>query len=148
VKSVYELAKKFKDKYPGTICFRLKKHADVVQGYVNDTEEITYAFCGQKNDKWYDITTSCVVVLTTKRILIGQKRVLFGSYYTQVTPDMYNDLKIFSKLFFGKIKIDTIKETITISNLSKKSLDEIETKISEFMMKEKRKYPLGGPRKD
>ena len=138
---VEELVEKYKKKYPNTVCFRRKKHAAVVQNYVNPSEEVLYAFCGQKNDRWYDFFTSCVVVLTNKRILIGQKRMLYGSYYTQVTPDMYNDLKISEGLFWGKINIDTIKEHIIISNLSKKSLDEIETNVSELMMKEKQKYP-------
>ncbi len=138
---VEDLVLKFKQKYPGTVCFRIKKHAAVVQNYVNPSEEVLYAFCGQKNDRWYDIFTSCVVVLTNKRILIGQKRILFGSYYTQVTPDMYNDFKIYERLFWGKINIDTIKEHIIISNLSKKCLDEIETNVSELMMKMKQKYP-------
>ena len=35
---------------------------------------------------------------------------------------------------------DTVKEKIVISNLSKKSLIEIETKITQFMMEEKKKY--------
>ena len=138
---VVELVEDFKRKYPGTVCFRYKKHAEVVQNYVNPSEEVLYAFCGQKNDRWYDFFTSCVVVLTNKRILIGQKRVLFGSFYTQVTPDMYNDLKLVEGLFWGKINIDTIKEHIIISNLSKKSLDEIETNVSELMMAAKQKYP-------
>ena len=137
---VLELVEKYKKRYPGTVCFRYKKHAAVVQNYVNPSEEVIYAFCGQKNDRWYDFFSSCVVVLTNKRILIGQKRVLFGSFYTQVTPDMYNDLKIYEGLFWGKINIDTIKEHIIISNLSKASLDEIETNVSELMMKEKQKY--------
>ena len=40
----------------------------------------------------------------------------------------------------GKITIDTVKEKIVLTNLSKNSLDEIETTISEFMMSEKKKY--------
>ncbi len=138
---VMDEALMFKAKYPKTICFRLKKHAKVVEDYVNPSEKVLYVFCGQKNDRWYDFFTSCVVVLTDKRILIGQKRVTFGSFYTQITPDMYNDLKIFEGLFWGKINIDTVKEHIIISNIQKKALDEIETNVSELMMKAKQKYP-------
>mgnify|MGYP004515593613 FL=1 len=137
---VYEKALEFKQKYPGTIAWRLKKHCDVVEGYINPGEEVLYVFCGQKNEDWYDLFTTCVVVLTNKRLLIGQKRVVFGSIYTQITPDLYNDMRIYKGLLFGKITIDTVKEVITISNLSKSSLDDIETEISEFMMKEKQKY--------
>ena len=53
---------------------------------------------------------------------------------------MYNDLKIYRGLLFGRIIIDTVKEKIVLTNLSKHSLDEIETAISQFMMKEKNKY--------
>ena len=38
------------------------------------------------------------------------------------------------------IKIDTIKEEVTITNLPKTGLDEIETNITELMMSEKQKY--------
>lgn len=137
---VYSFIKRFKKKYSHTIAFRTKKHAEVIDGFVNPSETVCYAFCGQKNDKWYDISSSCVVAVTNKRLLIGQKRILWGSRYTQITPDLYNDLKIYSGLFWGKITIDTVKEYIVISNLDKSSLDEIETNISELMMKEKKKY--------
>lgn len=137
---VYDKVLEFKNKFPGTISWRIKKHADVVESYINPDEKILYAFCGQKNDCWYDVFTSCVVVLTDKRLLIGQKRVVWGSFYSQITPDLYNDMKIYKGLFFGKITIDSVKEVVTLSNLSKSSLDEIETNISEFMMYAKQKY--------
>ena len=53
---------------------------------------------------------------------------------------MFNDLTVYSGLIWGKVQIDTIKEVVFISNLSKKSLDEIETSVTEYMMKEKKKY--------
>lgn len=138
--SVYEMVREFKNKYPDTVAWRLKKHSEVVEHYINPDEEVLYAFCGQKNDNWADVFTSAVIVLTNKRLLIGQKRVVWGSFYTQITPDMYNDMQIYRGLFFGRIAIDTIKEKIVLTNLSKHSLDEIETAISQFMMKEKKKY--------
>ena len=140
VMSVVDLAKEFKKKYSNTICWRVGKHAKVVDDYLNPGEKVLYVFCGQKNDLWYDWFSSCVVALTNKRLLIGQKRVLWGSYYTQITPDMYNDMEVYNGLFFGRIIIDTIKEEIILTNLDKNSLDEIETAVSEFMMKEKRLY--------
>ena len=138
--TVFEKVTEYVTKYSGSIAWRIPKHCKVVQDYINPDEEIIYAFCGQKNEKWYDIFTSCVVVLTNKRLLIGQKRVVWGSFYNQITPDLYNDMQIYRGLLFGKITIDTAKEIVVISNLSKDSLDEIETNISEFMMKEKQKY--------
>ena len=53
---------------------------------------------------------------------------------------MYNDLKVTSGVFWGKIYIDTIKEFVTLSNISKGALREIETEISSYMMEEKKKY--------
>lgn len=136
--SVLEKALAFKSKYPGTVAFRISKHAKVVEDYINDDEEVLYTFCGQKNNEWYDIFTSCVVVLTNRRLLIGQKRVVWGSFFSQITPDLYNDMQIYRGLLYGKLKIDTVKEEVVISNLDKRALDEIETAISKFMMDAKK----------
>ena len=86
------------------------------------------------------VFSTCVVALTNKRILIGQKRVVFGYFLSSITPDLFNDLEVYQGLIWGKITIDTIKEVVAISNLSKKSLPEIETNITEYMMEEKKKY--------
>ena len=93
-----------------------------------------------KNDNWADIFTSAVIVLTNKRLLIGQKRVVWGSFYTQITPDLYNDMQIYKGLMFGRITIDTVKEKVVITNLDKHAMDDIETAISEFMMEAKKRY--------
>lgn len=138
--SVYSHISKFKSNYPSTIAWRLKRHCSVIDGYLNPDEEIIYAFCGQKNNDWWDIFTTCVVVLTNKRILIGQKRVVWGSFYNQITPDLYNDMQVYKGLFWGKITIDTVKEKVYISNLAKSALDEIETNISEYMINAKKEY--------
>ena len=71
--------------------------------------------------------------------MIGQKRVLFGYVLNSITPDLYNDMQVYEGLLWGKIVIDTIKEKIVISNLSKTALVEIETVISTFMMAKKGK---------
>ena len=93
-----------------------------------------------KNDYLFDIITSCVVALTNKRILIGQKRLLFGYFFTAITPDLFNDLKVKSGLIWGKIYIDTVKEFIPLSHIQNDALDEIETNVTEYMMEEKKKY--------
>ena len=138
--SVYTFVKAFKNKYKGGIAWRVKKHCQVIEKHLNPGEKVIYAFCGQKNMEFYDIFTSCVVVLTNKRLLIGQKRVVWGYFLSSITPDLYNDLQVYQGLFFGKITIDTVKEEVVLSNLPKGGLDEIETNITEFMMKEKQKY--------
>ncbi len=137
---VAERAKEFKRRYPATIAWRLESHARVIDNHLNPGEEVQYIFVGQKNDNPLDIITSCVVALTNKRILIGQKRLIFGYFFTAITPDMFNDLKVKAGIIWGRIYIDTVKEFIPLSNIQKDALDEIETNITEYMMEEKKKY--------
>ena len=138
---VYDHVKLYKKKFPGGVTWwRLKQHSKVVEQHLNPGEEVLYAFAGQKNDKFYDLTSTAVIALTNKRILIGQKRVVFGYFLSTITPDLYNDMQVYQGLFWGRITIDTVKEVVVITNLAKDSLREIETAISEFMMEEKKKY--------
>lgn len=139
--AVYDLARLFKKKYPATVSWwRLRKHADIIERHLNPGERVIYAFVGQKNESPFDFFSTCVVTLTNKRLLIGQKRVVFGYFLNSITPDLFNDLQVYQGIIWGKITIDTLKEVVIISNLSKKSLPEIETNISEYMMEEKKKY--------
>lgn len=138
--TTYNKAMEYKNNYPGNVAWRIKKHASVIERHLNPNEEVLYAFVGQKNHKFNELFNSCVVAVTSKRMLIGQKRVVWGYFLTSVTPDLYNDLKVYQGLFWGRIIIDTVKEKIIISNLSKKGLDDVETNISEYMMKAKRLY--------
>ena len=141
MKTVYEHICDFVNRYPGGVYWnRLKKHSEVVQRHLNPDEEVLFAFAGQKNDSIFDIFSTAAIVLTNKRILIGQKRVLFGYQLNIITPDMFNDMQIYEGLLWGRIVIDTIKECVTITNLAKNSLPEIETKITSYMMEEKKKY--------
>lgn len=139
---VYEEALRFKRRYPGTIAWRLKKHCQRIEEHLNPDEEVLYVFTGQKNNKFYDIISTAVFVITNKRLLIANDRLLFGYFLYSITPDMFNDLTVYSGLIWGKVAIDTIKEIVYVSNLSKKSLDEIETKVTEYMMEEKKKYAI------
>ena len=140
MKSVYERALEFKYKYPTTIAWRLKKNASIVEKHLNPGEKIKYVFAAQKNNNPLDIVSTAVVALTSERILIGRKRVVFGYFLDSITPDMFNDLKVLNGIVWGKIHLDTVKEFVTLSNISKNALSEIETKISSFMMEEKKKY--------
>ncbi len=138
---VYDHARLFKKKYPKTVSWwRIKKHAQVIEKHLNPGEFVKYAFVGQKNDLFYDLFGTCVVALTNKRILIGQKRVVFGYFLSSITPDLFNDMEVYQGLLWGKVTIDTVKEVVVISNLDKNCLPEIETNITEFMMEEKKKY--------
>lgn len=136
----YNLASKFMKKYPMTIAWRVKQHCKVIDKHLNPGEEILYVFAGQKNDRAVDLFNSCVIVLTNKRIIVATKRVLFGYFLTSITPDMYNDLTVSKRIFWGAVVIDTVKEVITISNIDSKALSEIETNITEIMIKNKKEY--------
>lgn len=138
--TVYRQVLRFKSKYPMTVGWRLKQNSSIVEKHLNPDEEVIYAFIAQKNDNVFNIFNSAVIALTNKRILIGRKRVIVGYFLNSITPDMYNDLKISSGLIWGKVYIDTIKEFVTLSNISIDALTEIETEITSYMMEEKKKY--------
>ena len=140
---VYDQVCMFKAKYPGTITwYRLRKHAKVIEDHLNPGEEPLYSFAGQKDDDFMSFINTCVVCITNKRILIGQDHIIVGYSINSVTPDLFNDLQVYRGILWGKITIDTVKETVYISNLDKKSLPEIETAVTSNMMEQKMKYGI------
>lgn len=132
---VYELAKKFKKKYPSTIAWRIKSHSKIIEKHLNPDEKVLYVFLGQKNRSSFDFTNTNIVVLTNKRLLFATKRLVFGYFFTSVTLDMFNDISVSGNMIWGRVIIDTINEKIELSNISKDALPEIETKITEFISK-------------
>lgn len=139
--TVYDQAKFFMKKYPGSVTWwRVKKHASVIERHLNPGEVPYFSFVGQKNESPFDWFSTTVITITDRRILLGRKRLLWGYFLSSITPDLYNDMQIYQGLLWGKVTIDTVKEEIILSNISKKGLDEIETRISEFMIEEKKKY--------
>ena len=134
---IYEQAKAFKKKYPMTIAWRLKAHSKIVEKHLNPDEKVIFVFAAQKNNNPFDIITSYVIALTDKRIIMAQKRVLFGYFFTTITPDMFNDLKVKMGIIWGKISIDTVKEVVYLSNIQREALPVIETEITQYMMSEK-----------
>lgn len=136
----YALASKFIKRYPMTIAWRIKRHCKIIDKHLNPDEEILYIFAGQKNDSMVDLFHTCVIAFTNKRIMIATDRVLFGYFFRSITPDMYNDLTVSKGLIWGKVVVDTIKEVIVITNIDAKALDEIETNITEIMIKNKKEY--------
>lgn len=137
--NAYDELKKFKKKYPLSVAWRIKNHAKVIETHLNPGEKIKYAFAAQKTKGFLQMFFTSAVVITNKRLLLATDRVLFGYFLTSITPDMYNDLKVKSGLIWGNVEIDTIKELVELSHISLKALNEIETEITEFMMKERKK---------
>ncbi|MCI8548539.1 MAG: hypothetical protein HFJ38_06605 [Bacilli bacterium] len=138
--TIYEMIAEFKRKYPMTIGWRYEKNARIIEKHLNPNEKVIYAFIAQKNDNPFNILGSAAIALTTERILIGRKRVVIGYFLDSITPDLFNDLKIVGGIIWGKVHIDTVKEFITLSNISNDALPEIETQISAYMMDQKKKY--------
>ncbi|MBP3635521.1 MAG: PH domain-containing protein [Bacilli bacterium] len=136
---LYERVNNFVKRYPFTIVFRLRKHVKVLEKHLNEGEEVFYIFPAQKNNSIFDIFATCVVALTNKRLLIAQKRVVPGYRLNSITPDLFNDFQVFKGLIFGKLNIDTVKEVVQLSNLDPKCLNEVETNLSEYLLKQKPK---------
>lgn len=143
--SIYEQIKTFKNKYGFTMSFRLKAHTRVIEKHLNPGERVTYIFAAQLNESPVDIIHTCVVALTNRRLLVAQKKLLWGYNLYSITPDLFNDLTVRMGLIWAKITIDTVKEVVYLSNIDKKAAVEIETKITDFMIREKRRYGIRPP---
>ena len=133
-KILEEQLARFKSKYPLTIGWRLNKNSRVLLEHLHDDEVIKYAFYAQKNKSSLDVTSTGIVAVTNKRLLIARDRVVIGYFFDSITPEMFNDLKVRSGVIWGKIIIDTIKEIVILSNISKSALVEIEEEITSAMM--------------
>ena len=138
--TIYSQAKQFKRKYPLSVAWRIKSHSKVVAKHLSEDEEVKYTFCAQANDTSWNFIDTCVVCLTNKRIIIGQKRLIFGYNMTTVTPDMFNDLEVVKKIIWGQVNIDTVKEVMKFSNIQPSALSEIETSVTSYMLEEKKKF--------
>ena len=136
----YEMVKRFREKYPSTVAFRIAKHCEVIDRHLNPGEEVIYAFAAQKNDTFFQIFNTNVVALTNKRIMIATKRVIWGYFFVSITPDMFNDLTIKQGPIWGKVIIDTVKEEVILSNIDRNALAEIDDKITMTMIEEKKEY--------
>lgn len=139
IEELYQQVNSFLKKYPLTIAVRIRQHVKVLVKHLNPDEEVIYVFAAQKNSSVTDIFSTCVVALTNKRILIVQKRVIPGYRVSSITPDLFNDFQVYKGIIFGRIDIDTVKEVVQLSNLDPKSLPEVETKLSEYLLNEKPK---------
>ena len=140
-KSVYQCVQEFKKRYPTTIMWRIKKHCAVIEKHLNPKEKVLYAFAAQMNNNATQIFDTAVLCLTSDRIMIAQDQILYGYTLSSITPEMYNDLQVFSGIFWGKITIDTVKETLHFTNFTKRALPEIESIITMYMMEAKKLYP-------
>ena len=124
----------FKSKYPLTIGWRLKRHSKILLEHLHDDEVIRYAFYAQKNKSSLDVTSSGIIAVTNKWLVIARDRVVIGYFFDSITADMFNDLKVRSGIIWGKIIIDTVSELVILSNISKSALPEIEEEVTSAML--------------
>ena len=124
----------FKRKYPLTVGWRLKRHTKILLEHLHDDEVIRYAFYAQKNKSSLDVTSSGIIAVTNKRLVIARDRVVFGYFLDSITADMFNDLKLRSGIIWGKVIIDTVSELVILSNISKSALAEIEEEVTSAML--------------
>ena len=136
---IYKETSEYLKRYPMTLAWRIRQHSKVISKHLNKDEDVYYVFPAQKNPDSFNIFSTCLIALTNKRILLAQKRVLWGYNMTSITPDMFNDFELSKGLIFGKLDIDTVKEVIRLSNLDQKALVEIETNLSEYILEIKPK---------
>ncbi len=140
---IYRKVLDFKKRFPATISWRLKAHSKLAESLINEDEEVLYAFAAQKAPNSFNILSTFVFVLTDKRIVLAQKRILFGYFYYSITPDMFNDLTLRMGMIWGKAIIDTVREQVYLTNLSSGALREIETVLSKYMIQKKRELEMG-----
>lgn len=139
---IYREVCDFLRRYPLTITWRIRQHSKIVAKHLNDEENIYYIFAAQRNPNSLNIFSTAIIAFTNKRIMIVQKRVLWGYNMVSITPDMFNDFEVYKGLIFGKLDIDTIKEQIRLSDIDPKALIEIEANLSDYLVQVKPK--LGG----
>lgn len=139
---IYKMASDFEKRFPGTIAWRIKKHSELANKLINKDEDILYAFACQKDPNSFNIFSTFVFVLTDKRIVLAQKRLFYGYFYYSITPDMFNDLTLRMGLIWGKAIIDTVKEQVYLSNLSRGAIEEVETVLSKYMLQKKRQLEI------
>lgn len=141
MKGCYEKLKLFEEKYPGSVTwFRLKKHCAIVDKHLNPNEEVQFILAGQLDNDHLSFFNTGVIVITNERLIVAQNRLLVGYKFKSITPDLYNDMHVDCGLIWGALCIDTVKECVYVSNLSKKCLPEVETNITMFMQEAKKQY--------
>lgn len=138
IEEVRKRVNEFLKKYPLTIAFRTMQHLKVIDKHLNPGEEVVYVFPAQKFAG--GPFSTCIICCTNKRILIAQKRVIPGYNINSITPDLFNDFQVIKGLIWGKVNIDTVKEVVKFSYIDCRALVEIETNLSEYLLRTKKQF--------
>lgn len=121
----------------GNISKWTKRHFKVIEQQLNSDEEVLYVFVGffafismsKHSYLW-------AIAITDKRIIAGRKK-LFGESVRIVLTKHLNDISKTTKMSFGIINIDTIKETMNIATVKKQS-DKIFNSLNEILFADKK----------
>ena len=135
-----ELCDEFKKKYPATLSwFRVKAHAKLVDKSLHDNEKVIYAFAAQWDEHDGDWFDTAILALTNERIIVAQNRLIAGYRVLSITPRFFNDVSIGAGIIWGTVKIDTVKERIDFTCVSKKAVLEIKKTITTYMHEYRKK---------
>jgi len=135
-----ELVNEFSKKYPSTLrWFRVGAHAKLVDKSLHPGEQVLFAFAAQWNEHDGDWFDTAIMALTNERLIIAQNRLLIGFRIVSVTPELFNDVSVRAGVIWGSVTIDTVKEKIDFTNVSKKALLEIKKVVSSYMMEYKKR---------
>ncbi|UQS85805.1 PH domain-containing protein (plasmid) [Apilactobacillus apisilvae] len=88
---------------------------------IDDDETIKYAVSGfleGDND-------SVLVVVTDKRVIFENKKILFGSSNTEIPLNMVNNVSYNSGMLMAKLMVTSGTKTYTISQVPKKSVHDV-----------------------
>jgi hypothetical protein len=123
MKSIYEKALEFKNRYPGTFGYRLKKHAKVIEDNLLEGEKVTNVYCGSLGT--FD---TAILAITNKRIILGHKKLFFGSKCVSINNDKICSVNAYNGMIWGKVIISSLSDDyFALYHLGKKA----STKIQE-----------------
>lgn len=110
------------------------QHFAVAESSLMPDEDVRLTFVsnGVVNRGECVVGGTVVILLTTKRCIYAQKRVIMGDFTKIVSYDNINDIHKKKGWFFGEISIDTIREELTFS-VNKESVDNITNSIMQVI---------------
>lgn len=91
------------------------KHFKIIEKNLLSDEEVKMPFIGLHNSiSFSKHDGNFAYALTNKRIVMAQQKAITGEIFQTVSLNNVNDITFQSGLIYGKLTIDTIKETFNI----------------------------------
>ena len=124
---IYEKMLEYENKYPDTLGFRLKKHAQVIEDNLLEGEKVLHVYYGS-----IELFRTMAIVVTDKRIIFGRKNLAFGSFCISIDKDKICEVSYDKGLMFGKVKIVSLNgRSIEICYLDQKSTSVMKEEITD-----------------